>query len=332
MFSTSTQANSWVFNSVEEVSKRREEANRKFIAANTNGMNVQSASKYFLNSNEEKILRNHYELILRKFCKSFQPPMTKSVIGCAFHYYKRFYLNNSVMDFHPKDLVVTCVYLSCKVEEFNVTISQFVANVKGDREKATEIILNLELLLMQQLNFDLSIYTPYRPVEGFLIDIKTRYSQISNPEAFRSGIDEFLDVIQFSDAYFLYSSSQIALAAVAYGAEQCQESLDGYITDILFDHAPDKAVYMKEAIDSMISMVKNLERPAHDKYRITLEKRLEKCRKEENNPNSAAYKRKLEEMLDDDEEPIRKYSKLTEDEARRIKEDEECFGIKMLNT
>lgn len=62
--------------------------------------------------------------------------------------------------------------MASKVEEFNVSIAQFVANVRGDREKATEIILNHELLLMQQLNFDLSVYNPYRPVEGFLIDIK----------------------------------------------------------------------------------------------------------------------------------------------------------------
>lgn len=67
---------------------------------------------------------------------------------------------------------VTCIYLACKVEEFNVSIQQFVSNIKGDREKATDIILNNELLLMEQLNFHLSIHNPYRPVEGLLIDIK----------------------------------------------------------------------------------------------------------------------------------------------------------------
>lgn len=67
---------------------------------------------------------------------------------------------------------MTCIYLACKVEEFNVSIQQFVANIKGDREKATDIILNNELLLMEQLNFQLCIHNPYRPVEGLLIDIK----------------------------------------------------------------------------------------------------------------------------------------------------------------
>lgn len=94
------------------------------------------------------------------------------------------------MNYHPKEIMqvislklsggdvteinfrVTCVYLACKVEEFNVSIQQFVANIKGDREKATDIILNNELLLMEQLNFHLAIHNPFRPVEGLLIDIK----------------------------------------------------------------------------------------------------------------------------------------------------------------
>lgn len=66
----------------------------------------------------------------------------------------------------------TCVYLSCKVEEFNVSIKQFSENIKGDREKAEDIILSNELLLMQHLNYYLTVHNPFRPVEGFLIDIK----------------------------------------------------------------------------------------------------------------------------------------------------------------
>jgi cyclin H len=76
------------------------------------------------------------------------------------------------MDFHPKQILVTCVYLAAKVEEFNVSMTQFVANVRGDREKASDIVLNNELLLMQQLKYHLNVYNPLRPIEGFLIDLK----------------------------------------------------------------------------------------------------------------------------------------------------------------
>jgi hypothetical protein len=42
---------------------------------------------------------------------------------------------------------VTAAYLACKVEEFNVSLEQFVANINGNKERATEIILNHELLV-----------------------------------------------------------------------------------------------------------------------------------------------------------------------------------------
>lgn len=55
----------------------------------------------------------------------------RAVIGTSLAYFKRYYLRNSVMDLHPKQMIVTCMYLACKVEEFNVSITQFVNNVKG---------------------------------------------------------------------------------------------------------------------------------------------------------------------------------------------------------
>ena len=64
------------------------------------------------------------------------------------------------MNYHPKEILATCVYLASKVEEFNVSIQQFVANLKGDRNKAQEIILSNELLLMRELNYNLTVHNP----------------------------------------------------------------------------------------------------------------------------------------------------------------------------
>ena len=113
------------------------------------------------------------------------------------------------MDYHPKFILVTCVYLACKVEEFNVSMDQFVANVKGDREKARAVILNNELLLMQQLKYHLTVHNPYRAVEGFLIDLKTRCLQAGDPERFRADIDDLLEKTCFTDACLLFSPSQV---------------------------------------------------------------------------------------------------------------------------
>ena len=67
----------------------------------------------------------------------------------------------------------TCSYLACKVEEFNVSIKQFVDNIEGaDLDEYCNLILSLELLLMQQLHYHLTVHNPFRPLEGLLIDIK----------------------------------------------------------------------------------------------------------------------------------------------------------------
>lgn len=53
--------------------------------------------------------------------------------------------------------------------------TQFVGNLQespAGQERAVEQILEYELLLIQQLNFHLVVHNPYRPLEGFLIDLK----------------------------------------------------------------------------------------------------------------------------------------------------------------
>lgn len=71
---------------------------------------------------------------------------------------------------------LTCTYLACKVDEFNVSCTQFVGNLVQEtpagQERVLEQILEYELLLIQQLNFHLVVHNPYRPMEGLLIDLK----------------------------------------------------------------------------------------------------------------------------------------------------------------
>ena len=189
---------------------------------------------HFLSPGEEALLTKHYETILRDFCRKFQPPMPRCVVGTAFQYYKRFYLNNSVMDFHPKHIVVTCVYMAAKVEEFNVSMAQFVANVRGDREKASAIVLNNELFLMQQLKYHLTVHNPLRSIEGFIIDMKTRFPQCGDPEKLRPHIDHFIELTFSTNACFLLSPSQIALSAVVYAASKVKVNLDGSVLFVTY--------------------------------------------------------------------------------------------------
>ncbi|RWS30286.1 OTU domain-containing protein 7B-like protein [Leptotrombidium deliense] len=217
------------------------------------------------------------------------------------------------MDFHPKHMLVTCVYLACKVEEFNVSISDFVKNVRGDREKAADVVLNYELLLMQQLKYHLTVHNPYRPIEGLMIDLKARCLHVGDPERFRNYIENFIESSYFTDACFLYSPSQIALAAIVYAATKYDVNLDSYLTDILFIEAPEKVENLRAMMTSLWGMIRNIENPTKEQVK-NIEKKLEKCRNEANNMDSQENKKQEDSG---DMEPMRKYMRLSEEQKLR---------------
>ncbi|KYQ52918.1 Cyclin-H, partial [Trachymyrmex zeteki] len=322
MFPYSSQRKYWMFSDESDLTMLREKTNADFIAKHGANMTPEDKEEHFLSHSEERTLLRFYELQLRDFCRRFNPPMPRATVATALHYFKRFYLRNSVMDYHPKEILVTCVYLACKVEEFNVSISQFVANIKGDREKASDIILNNELLLMQQLNYNLTVHNPFRPVEGLMIDIKTRYTSLENPEKLRQHIDEFLERVFLTDSVLLYAPSQVALAATLHAASRASANLDNYVTDILFSREQLGGII--EAVRKIRSMAKCVEPPSREAVKA-LEKKLDKCRNQENNPDSEIYKQRMQEMLaEEDLQDNEKYAKIIQDQAAH---DDKILGI-----
>lgn len=296
MFPTSSQSRHWMFKNEEAIQKIKLQTNSAFVSRHSKGQ----PSDFFLTPENEAELDFYFSKQMEKICEKFKPPMPNYVKGTSFHYFKRFYLNNSMMDYHPKEILVTAVYLACKVEEFNVSMQQFVANIPGNQEKATNVILNNELLLMQELKFHLTIHNPYRAMEGLLIDIKTRYS-LADVESWRTDMEEFLSQVYLTNSIMIYSPSQIALAAIIHSASRQHENVDSYVTDKLFHGQSQEAIlHIITCVRNIRVMVKNLPQD-HSKDVGLLIKKLEQCRNQENNPDSAAYKRKLEELVDEED-------------------------------
>jgi len=278
----------------------RSKTNAGFIKKHQHEAPAGGGDGYFLSQQDEAEVVFYFSVKLGEFCDKFKPPMPNYVKGTSFHYFKRFYLHNSVMDFHPKEILVTAVYLACKVEEFNVSMQQFVANVQGNQERATKIILNNELLLMQELQFHLTIHNPFRAVEGLLIDLKTRCDSVHSVDTFRPDIVSFLDSVFLTDACMIYAPSQIALAAIIHSASKQKQNLDSYVTESLFGEQGEKAIlHIITCVRNIRVMVKSIPEPTPNIR--TLCQRLEQCRNQENNPDSLAYKRKLEELVDEED-------------------------------
>jgi hypothetical protein len=63
----------------------------------------------------------------------------------AILYFKRFYQKWSVMEHDPKHIMLTCIYLSCKVEEFHVSAEELGKGIQQD----PQVVLKNELTVLQ---------------------------------------------------------------------------------------------------------------------------------------------------------------------------------------
>ncbi|KAG7490492.1 cyclin-H [Solea senegalensis] len=278
MFHNSSQRKYWIFRSEDELENMRRSANQKFRNKILDSGKSAVSESMFLERHEEDVLFKHYERRLLDFCNAFKPVMPKSVVGTAMMYFRRFYLSNSIMEYHPRIIMLTCAYLSCKVDEFNVSCTQFVGNLLQEtpagQERVLEQILEFELLLIQQLNFHLVVHNPYRPMEGLLIDLKTRYPMLESPESLRRSADDFLTQASMTDAGLLFPPSQIALTAIVNSASRAGLHMESYLTECLG---------LKEDISKMYDSMRRMK---------TLLKKYELPKLEEVN----SYKPKLERI------------------------------------
>ncbi|XP_048750256.1 cyclin-H-like [Ostrea edulis] len=325
MFATSSQLKHWMFNDETDIQSLRHDTNQKFVERHGARMSEEQRRAHFLTSSEERHLCRHFEYVLKEFCSRFHPPMPKYVLGTALCYFKRFYINCSAMDYHPRDIMLTCVYLASKVEEFNVSITQFVGNLKGDREKFANTILTFELLLMDKLNYHLLIHNPYRPMEGLFIDLKTRFRVLENPEKLRKAAEEFLDKSLMTDVCLLFPPSQVALTAVLVSAAKEKANLDRYVAETLLKGMSSEEIKkLQLQIKKLRHMVKSQEQISREQM-THLQRKLDTCRNPENNPESEVYKRKLQDMLEEDDEiQTKKRKKISEEQRRR---DEELLSM-----
>ncbi|CAK9298824.1 unnamed protein product [Gordionus sp. m RMFG-2023] len=260
--------------------------------------------KHWVFSDESILDKLKYESsqnYIIKFTEKFQ--------DMAFTYYKRFYLVTSVIDFHPKEILVTCLFLACKVDEYNLTLPQFLSNIKGDKKKLAEVIISHEMKIIERLKFQMIVHTPYRPLEGFFIDIKTRYPLLKDPDKLRIGSGMFLDALLFTNACFLFTPSQIALTSLVVSSQKIGEDLTNYV-ELLYENSTleDKSI-LQNSIKKIQELASSSVFSNSEKFYAIdknpnikiIESKLEKCRNPENNPDAPEFTRKIriEMGLDD---------------------------------
>ncbi|KAL9318493.1 hypothetical protein ACSQ67_015010 [Phaseolus vulgaris] len=96
-----------------------------------------------LSIEEEQCIRVFYENKLQEVCNNFRFP--HKIQATALIYFKRFYLQWSVMEHQPKHIMLTCIYAACKIEENHVSAEELGKGISQDHQ----MILNNEMIVYQ---------------------------------------------------------------------------------------------------------------------------------------------------------------------------------------
>ncbi|RDW78702.1 TFIIH complex kinase subunit CCL1 [Aspergillus mulundensis] len=202
-----------------------------------------------LTSEEEQDLVRYYCEQIIQLGESYKPPMPSIVRATAIQYLRRFYLTNSPMTYHPKTIMPCALFIATKTDNYYMSLRQFADGVPGDT--TAEDIIAPEFLVMQSLRFTFDVRHPFRGLEGGIMELNAISQGLGEPaphlpnqsaEDLRRAIlslppplntpsppsisdrlarahhntrEILKSAAQMTDAYFLYTPSQIWLSALS---------------------------------------------------------------------------------------------------------------------
>ncbi|KAJ0232342.1 Cyclin-H1-1 [Hirschfeldia incana] len=297
-FQTSTQRAKWIF-TPQKLAERYKAANQRAVQllekCGTTQVEVDASGSLTyptekgdaredqgdkklkpLSVDEERFMRAFYEAKVQEVCSAFEFP--HKIQATALQYFKRFYLQWSVMQHHPKEIMLTCVYAACKIEENHVSAEEIGKGIKQDHH----VILKYEMAVLQSLEFDLIVYGPYRAMEGFVSNmeefLQARDDEIQKLESLLKAATAEADKVMLTDAPLLFPPGQLALAAlrIANGVLRVVD-FDRYLENIVSqpnsEHTTSELIKL---LDDIEYLVRNYKYPS-EKDMKHINRKLKSC-------------------------------------------------------
>ncbi|KAF7716467.1 Uncharacterized protein PECH_003873 [Penicillium ucsense] len=199
-----------------------------------------------LTPDEELVLVRYYCEKTVELGETYRPPLPTNVRATAIQYLRRFYLTNSPMTYHPKSIMACALFVATKTDNHYMSLRQFAEGIPGDT--TPEDVITPEFLLMQGLRFTFDVRHPFRGLEGGVMELsaiaqgqgaaaphlphhtsdslKRGILSLAPPPVACASIHDRIgrahsatrellkSAAQMTDAYFLYTPSQIWLAAL----------------------------------------------------------------------------------------------------------------------
>lgn len=311
LYEGSTQYKSWRY-SPEQLEQVRTSLNVAAVAVIRNTFEADepgsSEDVLFLNANEEQLLVKLYITKIPQLCGHFRFP--EEVEATAISYLKRFYLKNTVMDWHPKNVMLTALFLATKTTNNPISLESYTSNIP---KTSSSDVLDLEFLVSQSLNFEFAVWHAHRALWGIWLDLQSLpdVSEDLRPQDVYDIAIKHVRASRFTDAELIYTPSQIALASLALAspllAERWADS----------KAAAGAAQPLSATLDPTLGLVKyiitQMGHPPDVEAVREVDRRLKLCKNPEKVPGSKAYlarqaaeRRRAEEKRNKKAEDVRK--------------------------
>ncbi|KAF7306741.1 CYCLIN domain-containing protein [Mycena indigotica] len=217
LYEASSQFHNWRF-SAQNLDQIRSSLNAAAVGVIRNTFEADqpgsSASISFLNPDEELLLVRLYASKIPQLCGFFRFP--EEVEATAVSYLKRFYLKNTVMDWHPKNVMLTALFLATKTTNHPIALDAYANNIP---KTTPSDVVDLEFLVAQSLGFEFAVWHAHRALWGIWLDLQSLPD--APPDRATSQRDVYEAALKhvrssrLSDAELIYTPSQIALAALS---------------------------------------------------------------------------------------------------------------------
>jgi hypothetical protein len=200
--------------------------------------------------------------------------------------FRRYYLNHTIADISPKEIMMGCMLLGAKIEESRlVTVDRLYE--WRERNYSIQQIVEAESIVADGVMFDIHIFSPTVALSGLFellaskctelaatklgsdtgatlkakVDLAQKTQKLLEDKKLRAEILKDLETLLFSDAMFIYSPAKLALAATTKGAlkEPIKELLGLESETSIAPYFVDSAVSNDELkrLDAKLERVRN---------------------------------------------------------------------------
>ncbi|KAG8951612.1 hypothetical protein FRC04_005899 [Tulasnella sp. 424] len=301
LYEGSTQFRHWRFSNTA-LAKLRASQNADAVAKIQNAFEDESPGSssaiQFLSADEEYLLVKLYISKISQLCAHFRFP--EEVEATAVSYLKRFYLRNTVMDYHPKNVMLTAIFLAAKTSNNPIGIEQYVHSIP--KTKPADV-LDLEFLVAQSLRFEFTVWHAHRALWGIWLDAQSlsTFNQATADDEYGQALER-VRASRMTDAELIFTPSQIALA--------CLHSVSPAIAEQWIDlKSPNSADAVMETVSRIQEIIDTQSGPPDLAMVKDIDRRLKICTNPEKVVGSKAYLAKQAEI---EAEAARKRAKKAE--------------------